>query len=214
MPKDSIVALFRLVKKGMLFLKEDKGIEKERIGLDPTGGTKVMSVGSGLATSILDVDILYVNNDKYNEVLRRPEPGSEQLINFESPKYILVNDKLIEDVEISRKRMAQVSEYFKDVTTTHIIYLALKSGDLLSKIDYLDNHKLKEDLFSGYISVLNDHGKEYSEGLGIQSARSNKKPTHFSVDYERFKVNVFNGKFARLIFITDSSIKEEMNSHD
>ncbi len=87
---------YALVKKGLKFLTREKGLDENDIALDPTGGTKIMSVGCGIAATIFNVDILYVNNQKYNPDLRRPEPGSEVLVRITNPFDIYRDDKLIE----------------------------------------------------------------------------------------------------------------------
>jgi len=96
MPRISAAASYNQVKQGLKFLIDDKGINKEKIALDPTGGTKIMSVGCGIAASIFNLDILYVNNQKYNSKLRRPEPGSEILISIPNPFDIYQDDKIID----------------------------------------------------------------------------------------------------------------------
>jgi len=96
MRRISAAESYNQVKEGIKFLSEQKKIRKNKIALDPTGGTKIMSVGCGIAASIFNLDILYVNNQKYNPELRRPEPGSEILINIPNPFDIYQDDKIIE----------------------------------------------------------------------------------------------------------------------
>ena len=210
MPKNSILALFRLVKQGLRFLNEEKHIEKQNIAIDPTGGTKVMSVACGLTTSLLDLDILYVDNDNYNEELRRPEPGSERLVNFPKPKEKLLDYKLLNDMEISKNKISQIAQYFEDITTTHIVYLMLKTGIELSSINYLRNHSLNGDLFSGFISAMSSFEEEICDGLGIDSEDINKDGRELTLNYKDFKVNVINGKFTRVVSITDKAIGKIM----
>ncbi len=94
--RDSAADSYDLVKKGLKFLTEEKKIEKKLVALDPSGGTKIMSVGCGIAASVFNIDILYVNNRRYNPELRCPEPGSEVLITVRNPFEIYQDDKLIE----------------------------------------------------------------------------------------------------------------------
>lgn len=96
MSRVSAADSYDLVKKGLKFITEEKNLKKETIALDPTGGTKIMSVGCGIAASIFNIDILYVNNTKYNPTLRRPEPGTELLISIPNPFDIYQDDKIIE----------------------------------------------------------------------------------------------------------------------
>ncbi|MHA1150834.1 MAG: hypothetical protein ACTSR8_21650 [Promethearchaeota archaeon] len=98
-PRDSAADSYRLVKKGLNFFIEEKGIKKEDIALDPTGGTKIMSVGCGIASSIFDLNILYINNERYNPVLRRPEPGSEVLVRVPNPFDIYQDDKIYDGLK-------------------------------------------------------------------------------------------------------------------
>jgi len=95
-PKDSASEAYNLIKKSLEFLESEKNIKRDKIALDPTGGTKMMSVGCGIATTIFNLDLLYINNKRYNQYLRRPEPGSEILINVPNPFDIYQDDKLIE----------------------------------------------------------------------------------------------------------------------
>ncbi|MHA1274862.1 MAG: TIGR02710 family CRISPR-associated CARF protein [Promethearchaeota archaeon] len=96
MLRDSAADSYKLVKRGFRYLTEDKCIPKKGIALDPTGGTKIMSVGCGIAASIFDIDILYINNERYNKELRRPEPGSEILVRVPNPFDIYQDDKILE----------------------------------------------------------------------------------------------------------------------
>ena len=98
MPKDSASESYRLVKKGLKYLKEECKIEREDIALDPTGGTKIMSVGCGIGATIFNLDILYINTGKYDPILRRPVPGTEILVNIPNPFNIYQDDKLIEGI--------------------------------------------------------------------------------------------------------------------
>ena len=94
--KVSAADSYRLVKEGVRFLTEEKGITPNKIALDPTGGTKIMSVGCGIAASVFNLDILYVNNQKYDPELRIPEPGSEILINIPNPFDFYQDNKILE----------------------------------------------------------------------------------------------------------------------
>ncbi len=95
----SAAGAYDLVKRGIKFLVEKKNIEKNRIAIDPTGGTKIMSVGCGIAASVFNLNILYVNNQNYNPKLRRPEPGSEILVSIPNPFDIFQDDKLIDGLK-------------------------------------------------------------------------------------------------------------------
>ncbi|MFX1259878.1 MAG: TIGR02710 family CRISPR-associated CARF protein [Promethearchaeota archaeon] len=102
MVKDSIADSYRLVKRGLKYLTEVKKLKKNEIAIDATGGTKGMSIGFGIAATIFNLDILYVSNTNYNPLLRRPEPGSENLIYIPNPIEIYQDDKLIEGLNFLR----------------------------------------------------------------------------------------------------------------
>ncbi len=208
MPKDSVLASFRLVKQGLHYLIEEKGINKNDISLDPTGGTKIMSVGCGLATSIMDLDILYISNDKYNSILRRPEPGSEKLKNIHDLKNILLGDKLIEDINISKNSINKISQYFKNITDTHIVLLMKKTGEHLSDIRFLNSHNLEGDIFSGLVTAINNLGEEVGKQIGFPQSDINTPELTFN--FKEFKLNVMNGEFIRIVIISNDKIGELM----
>jgi hypothetical protein len=57
----------------------------KNIAIDITGGKKTMSSGAAMAGFILNADIFYIDNHKYNTELRLPEPGTEFLYKIENP---------------------------------------------------------------------------------------------------------------------------------
>ncbi len=205
-PKDSVITAFRLIKKGLNFLCEDKGIKKDNIALDPTGGTKIMSVGCGIASSIMDLDILYVGNTKYNVMLRRPEPGYEKLVNLPNLNSVLLGDKSIEDLNISKETIEKISKYFKDITSTHVVLLIKKTGELLSEIRYLESHNLKADVLSGFITAITSIGGELKNQLNIHQGDSD--PLQMELKFKGFTVNLINGEFIYLALINDGKIGE------
>jgi len=143
MPRDSAADSYNLVKKGLKFLMEEKGLSKEKIALDPTGGTKIMSVGCGIAASIFNTDIIYVNNKKYNPELRRPEPGSELLVNIPNPFDIYQDDKLIEGFNYLRNfnfiNAKEIFNYIKNYSTKPLFPEFLASlADILYSWDMID----------------------------------------------------------------------------
>ncbi|MFX1260026.1 MAG: hypothetical protein ACFFAN_19425 [Promethearchaeota archaeon] len=86
MEKNSFSSSMDLITVGLLYLNGEKGIKTSEIGLDITGGTKIMSAACGMAGLTLGTDILYVDNEEYDQDLRRPVPGSEVLKIISSPK--------------------------------------------------------------------------------------------------------------------------------
>ncbi len=65
-------ATYDAVKKGLKYLELEKKLKPEEIALDPTGGTKAISVSCGIATNSYDIYLLYVDNTDYDTELRRP----------------------------------------------------------------------------------------------------------------------------------------------
>lgn len=53
--------------------------------VDVTGGKKVMSAVAGYTAWTLGLPICYLESRAYNEQMRRPEPGSEEIIILEPP---------------------------------------------------------------------------------------------------------------------------------
>ncbi len=53
--------------------------------VDLTGGKKIMSAVAGYAAWSLGLPVCYLESRAYNEQMRRPEPGSEEIIVLEPP---------------------------------------------------------------------------------------------------------------------------------
>ncbi len=210
-PKDSIMGTFRQIKQGLKFLHDEKGIAMKKIAMDSTGGTKLMSVTCGIAASMFDLDVLYVGSGRYSSTLRRPEPGTEKLIHFPNPNELLKNIKFIEDFELSKERVDQISKYFKDVTNTSIIFLVYsKSGVVLSKVDYLKNHDLDPDIFGGFLSAVDGWGINLSEILKLNTHGDGIKDAEIEINFQNFKITISYGEFTRIILISDESTGDLM----
>ncbi len=150
--------------------------------------------------------MLYVNSERYNAILRRPEPGTETLVSFPNLNELLRKDKLLQDFEISREKIEQISQFFKDVSNTRIVLLQLKYGNILSKIEYLENHNLKENAFGGLISAFNNWSEEVSEMLKPKLKQNEIESPELEMILKNFKVTMTNGEFARLILISDDKV--------
>ncbi|NLI70083.1 MAG: TIGR02710 family CRISPR-associated protein [Firmicutes bacterium] len=57
----------------------------QNVAVDITGGTKSMTGGLAMVGALLSFQLLYVNNDNYCNVKRRPIPGSEYLELLQNP---------------------------------------------------------------------------------------------------------------------------------
>ncbi len=66
-------------------LQEEIRGSNGRCLVDLTGGKKVMSAVAGYAAWSLGIPICYLESRAYNEQMRRPEPGSEELFILEPP---------------------------------------------------------------------------------------------------------------------------------
>ncbi len=53
--------------------------------VDLTGGKKIMSAVAGYAAWSLGLPVCYLESRAYNEQMRRPEPGSEEIFILEPP---------------------------------------------------------------------------------------------------------------------------------
>ncbi|MHA1380378.1 MAG: TIGR02710 family CRISPR-associated CARF protein [Candidatus Helarchaeota archaeon] len=98
--KNSAADSYNAVKKGLKYLMFEKGLKEQEIALDPTGGTKAMSVGCGIATNSYNIDLLYVDNTDYDTELRRPRPGSERIVNVVNPFRIYYDDVILEGLDM------------------------------------------------------------------------------------------------------------------
>jgi len=85
MEKDTMYRSFSLVKVGLQYLHEQNGVEYDKIAMDITGGTKMMSAGCGIAASKFNIDILYASNDQYDPDKRVPTPGTEKILVIPNP---------------------------------------------------------------------------------------------------------------------------------
>ena len=88
MKKNSFESSVDLIGLGLLYLNKEKEIDISRIGLDITGGTKIMSVACGMAAMAIGPDgpdILYIDHEKFDNELRRPVSGTEVLITIQNP---------------------------------------------------------------------------------------------------------------------------------
>jgi hypothetical protein len=90
--KDSLASSYKLIKFGLSTLTNEYGLKASESALDPTGGTKIMSLGCGVAASIFNIDLLYVSNNNYDPILRRPVPGSEILKQIPNPLDVCKRD--------------------------------------------------------------------------------------------------------------------------
>jgi len=205
MPMDSVLASFRSVKEGFNFLNDEMKIAQKHIALDPTAGTKMMSVGAALATIILDLDILYVSNTKYNISIGAPEPGKEKLKYISDLKDILKGDKLINEMEISEKTYESLTRYFKDISNTHLIILSeIESSVTLSSIKYLKTHKLDDDLYSGFIDAISKFWMRLKQDLEFSELK--ESGSDFEINYKDYKITILNSKYIRLIIISDQNL--------
>ncbi|MHA1275466.1 MAG: TIGR02710 family CRISPR-associated CARF protein, partial [Promethearchaeota archaeon] len=192
MPRDSAADSYRLVKKALKFLTEEKNIPKADVGLDPTGGTKIMSVGCGIAASVFDLDILYINNKKYNKELRRPEPGSEVLVRVPNPFDIYQDDKIYEGLNyLNSLDFALAREIFN--------YIKFSSTNPLFPE------------FLGLIGEVLYHWDSISYGLALYSlskVRDRLKQLSTKLkDIRRELLSIFNG-WERYLSTINAKIKE------
>lgn len=66
-------------------LTEELSGESGRRLVDLTGGKKIMSAVAGYAAWSLGLPVCYLESRAYNEQMRRPEPGSEEIFILEPP---------------------------------------------------------------------------------------------------------------------------------
>ena len=98
MKKNSFENSIDLIGLGLLYLNKEKRIDISKIGLDITGGTKIMSVACGIAALALGPDgpdILYIDHEKFDIELRRPVPGTEVYKTIQNP--LRITNKIFED---------------------------------------------------------------------------------------------------------------------
>ncbi len=68
------------------FIEKNNLLEKlEQIAVDISGGKKSMVGGCTLAASYLNIDTLYVDNEKYLDKYRKPYPGTETPVKLDDP---------------------------------------------------------------------------------------------------------------------------------
>ncbi|MHC1592439.1 MAG: TIGR02710 family CRISPR-associated CARF protein [Candidatus Helarchaeales archaeon] len=161
--KNDAAATYDAVKNGLKYLQFEKKLRPEEIALDPTGGTKAMSVGCGIATNSYNIDLLYVDNTDYDPELRRPRPGSERLVNVVNPFHIYYDDVIIEglkmlqqyDFEAARECFIEAETKGRDLITPKIlcsITIGLQQWDLF-------NHEAALKSFSDAMNTITHHEK-------------------------------------------------------
>ena len=74
------LSIYRQIKDSYLAWQKP-----EKIYIDFTGGTKAMSVAAALAGALIEVQLVYVGTTNYLPDMRKPEPGSEELIYIDNP---------------------------------------------------------------------------------------------------------------------------------
>ncbi|MHA1360921.1 MAG: TIGR02710 family CRISPR-associated CARF protein [Candidatus Helarchaeota archaeon] len=149
--KNSAAETYDAVKKGLRYLRFEKELKDTDIALDPTGGTKAMSVGCGIATNTYNIDLLYVDNTNYDVVLRRPHPGSEQIVNVVNPFQIYYDDIVLEGLkmlrtfsfEAARSYFLDAGKNARDPLIPQILQLLVIG---LHKWDLFDHKKAQKNL--------------------------------------------------------------------
>ena len=74
------LSIYHEIKR--IYLQWDK---PEKLYIDFTGGTKIMSAAAALAGSLINVQLIYVGTEHYLVDFRKPEPGSEELFYIDNP---------------------------------------------------------------------------------------------------------------------------------
>lgn len=140
--KDDPAESYNAVKKGYHYLIYDKQIDQDLVALDPTGGTKMMSVGCGIFTSTRNINVVYVTSREYDERRRAPVPGSEEILMVEDPMKIYYDGSVLEALEFVAKgnyaagfqKMVEADDKGRDPSKTEILRywtLTLKTWDSL-----------------------------------------------------------------------------------
>ena len=75
-----VVEIYRKIRE----LYEEWG-SPQNLAVDITGGKKSMVSGAAMAGAVLGADIYYVDNKKFLQDFRKPDPGSEYLSLLENP---------------------------------------------------------------------------------------------------------------------------------
>ncbi|MHA1820087.1 MAG: TIGR02710 family CRISPR-associated CARF protein [Promethearchaeota archaeon] len=159
--KSDAAEIYNAVKEGLKFFRIEHNLKEDEIALDPTGGTKAMSVGCGLAINTYNLDMLYVDNKKYDPVLRRPRPGSETIVNIANPFKIFYDDVLIKGLDMLEEfNFEAAKKNFIKVETNAIqnnlaevlknITLALQFWDRFDHEQALSKFKLARELIDRY----------------------------------------------------------------
>ncbi|MDI6863639.1 MAG: hypothetical protein QMC97_09695, partial [Pseudothermotoga sp.] len=86
--KNDVVTIYKRIKEVV-----ERNIGKA-VALDVTGGTKAMSAGMASGGFFFrrffpNIRVVYVDNEEYDEELRRPVAGSEKLVILPSPHEVL-----------------------------------------------------------------------------------------------------------------------------
>jgi len=176
--KDDAADVYKAVKEGLNYLINQNGLTMDEIALDPTGGTKVMSVGCGIAINTYNIDLLYVNSKQYDRRLRRPVAGSEQVINIQNPFEIYYDDLILKGLnmmrnysfESARNCFIEVEKKAKNPQSAEILRVlcnGLHMWDLFNHEKAIDHLRHAEELNNQYqlFPNLNNIIREWIEIL-------------------------------------------------
>jgi len=145
-PSESPLEAYNAMRKALKFLNDTNDISEKDIALDPTGGTKLMSIGCGIGASVFKLDLLYVSYKRYDPELRRPEPGTERLLRMPRPfnlrKKELNIDVIVNDPELFWELGVFISYCTKDSEYFHISEVASKLEQYpeIDKVFYWEEH--------------------------------------------------------------------------
>ncbi|MBO3735478.1 hypothetical protein [Glycomyces niveus] len=86
--------------------------------IDITGGKKIMSAAAALAASQLDLQMCYIDGNRYDSSLRQPVPGTERLVLLPNPTEIFMEREMDKactllaygDFPASHRRFAEIAE--------------------------------------------------------------------------------------------------------
>jgi len=114
--KNDVVTIYKKIKEVV-----ERNIGKT-VALDMTSGTKAMSAGMASGGFFFrrffqNMRVVYVDNDEYDEELRRPVAGSEKLVILPSPHEVLGDvDAFFALEHYSKGEFYEAQRYFRETT--------------------------------------------------------------------------------------------------
>lgn len=116
--RDEPADVFQAIRK-LVDGDDDRSLDRSKILIDITGGKKSMTGGAFLAAGFLGIEAAYVDFEHYDEILRRPDPGSVRPGRLQHPEELFrLRDRDRLGVRFDAQRFREAGELAGDLEET------------------------------------------------------------------------------------------------